>query len=264
MNLCVSNIGWKQKNNEAVYKLLNNLRIPGIDIAPTLFKDNIEEIDTDALLNKMTQFNLKIIGIQSLLYTCPQVSLFDGEEEKQIILKHLHKCFNFAKKIHVKKLIFGSPKNRFIKNTNTFNINSAVDVFKNISDIAAEYGCIICFEANPKEYGCNFITNNMDALVFIKNVNHSNFKLNLDLSTLILNNECLNSILQENLNLIEHIHISSPFLKSILQLNNNEVAATLKKFNYNKWVALECNFQNEDAIKNINAEIAAFHKEYNI
>lgn len=262
MKLTVSNIAWKQQDTEKALTILNKYQITGIDIAPTLINRDVEKIDTTNLVQYYKSFNLKLVGMQSLLFSCPPVSLFDGETEKNLILEHLIKVYKLAKKLNIKKLVFGSPKNRFIKNKNTFNLETAVLTFKEICDAATPYNCTICLEPNPVEYGCNFISNTFEAIDFIKKVNCINFKLNLDISTTLLNNESLEKIFFEGNDLIEHIHISSPYLKGISLLENKNICSIIKNFNYNKWLALECNFQNNNNLVEFENNIEIFSNEY--
>ena len=254
MNLSVSNIGWKQSENKKAIDILKKYEISNVDISPSLINDEME--------NEYNKAGIKMIGMQSLLYTCPSVSLFDGEVEREVILNHLKEVFKLAGRLKIKPLVFGSPKNRFIKDFNTFKIETAIDFFRKVSDVASIFNCVVCFEANAKEYGCNFIINTLDAIDFIKKVNHNNLKLVLDISTTVLNNENLEYIFEKELDLIEHIHISSPFLRSISSLKNKDISSLLKKFKYKKYVTLECNFQNNDDLIMLEDDIAIFIKEY--
>jgi sugar phosphate isomerase/epimerase len=266
MNLSVSNIAWKKHNTQNALSVLKKYNINSIDIAPTLLNENIENIKVQELLAFYNEKKIKLTGMQSLLFTCPAVSLFDGDSKKNIIVHHLKKVFKIANDLKIKNLVFGSPKNRFISNLNNFVYKNAVNIFFEIADIAKNFNCVICFEPNPKEYNCNFITNTFDAINFIKTVNHKNFKLNLDISTVILNNECLEKVFEVGTDIIEHIHISSPYLKDILLLDNKKIAKTIKQNGYKNNVALECNFQNieDENLVELKKNVEVFSKEYSI
>jgi sugar phosphate isomerase/epimerase len=263
MNLSVSNIGWRPEDTESVIPILRKYGISNIDVTPTLFDKDIEKIDTDHIVKYYNKAGIRMVGMQSLLFSCPPVSLFDGEKEKEIILNHLRKIFKLASDLKIKNLVFGSPKNRFIRNVNHFTMEDAIRIFKEIGDTAQLYDCIVCLEANAREYGCNFITNTFDAIDFIRKVDHKNLKMILDISTTLLNDESLESIFMESQDLIEHIHISSPFLKSISSLRNEDISSTFKKFNYNKFIALECSFQNCSDLTELEDNIALFKNVYN-
>jgi sugar phosphate isomerase/epimerase len=254
MNLSVSNIGWNQSENKKAIDILKSYQISNVDVSPSLINDEIE--------NDYNKADIKMVGMQSLLYTCPPVSLFDGEIEKQIILNHLKEIFKLANRLKIKPLVFGSPKNRFIKDFNNFKIEKAIEIFKEIGDMAKTFDCIVCLEANAKEYGCNFITNTTEAINFINNVKHENLKLVLDISTTIFNSESLEHIFENGASLIEHIHISSPYLKSIDTLKNKEISSVIKKYNYNKYVTLECNLLNNETLDTLINNVEIFSEAY--
>ena len=68
--------------------------------------------------------------------------------------------------------------------------------------------------ANPTIYNTNYINTTQEALDLIGEVNSAGFRLNLDVGTMIQNSESA-EILRGEVNLINHIHISEPFLKPI-------------------------------------------------
>ena len=73
-------------------------------------------------------------------------------------------------------------------------------------------------------------------------------KINYDFGTVIVNNEELN-IIKENLDLINHIHISEPNLEIIKKNRLHlELFAILKKQKYDKIVSIE---MKQTSLKNI-------------
>ena len=264
MKLSVSNIAWEYSNKDQALEILKKYNIKYIDIAPTLLTENknINDINSKNIKNYYNNFNIKIVGMQSLLYPFPDISLFDGEYNKNLLLNYLDDIFLLAKKLNIKNLIFGSPKNRLIKNIDSYSIENSLLIFKEISERAKKYSCIICLEANPKEYGCNFITNTTEAIDFIKKINSNNFKLNLDISTVILNKENIENIFKNNLNIIQHVHISSPYIKDIINLDNEFISFILKKYNYKKIVTMEYLYQNDKNLTNLEENIKIFKKYY--
>ena len=96
-------------------------------------------------------------------------------------------------------------------------------------------------EANPKLYGCEYINNTYEAISLIKKINKPYFKLNLDLGTVIANKEDLSEIISKNSNLIKHVQISTPYLKSILKYKSEikKLIYYLYKFRYRGNVSIE-------------------------
>ena len=64
-----------------------------------------------------------------------------------------------------------------------------------ISLISKKYKLIICLEANQKFMALD-ISHTYDAIKFAKIINNRYFKVNLDLGTIISNNEDLNDLIK--------------------------------------------------------------------
>lgn len=267
MNISVSNIAWKKEEEERALKILKQKGINKIEIAHTLIFDSIDNLTTQKIKEEKEKYQksgFNMVAMQSLLYGLPPYSIFDGENERNYIIHHLKKVFFIAQELGIKNLVFGSPKNRYIKDKSQDNIKIAVNFFQKLSDIANNFGVNICLEANPKEYGCNFITNTFEAVNFIKIVNRKNFKLNLDTGTIILNNNNLKEVLEYSKKYIGHMHISSPYLREISRIDNKKISKLLKEYNYKGYVSLEMKPNlTENNLKNLEENSDILKKYYN-
>lgn len=265
MNLCISNIAWKREENRQALELIKSKRIDSIDIAPTLIFDHINDLTSIDILKQheiYQKIGMKIIGMQSLLFGNDS-SIFDGHTQRELIFKYLQKDFLIAKGLGIKNLVFGSPKNRFINKNNESIMDIVVSFFKKICDEAYKSDLNICLEANPKEYGCNFITDTFQAIDFIKNVGSKNLFLNFDTSTIIINKNDFEKVLSISFEFIKHVHISSPYLLGIKELDHGLIHGLLKKYNYQGYVSLEMK-QNitEDNLKYLEENIMIFINNY--
>ncbi len=94
-------------------------------------------------------------------------------------------------------------------------------------------------EANPAIYNTNYINSTSEALDLIRAVGSRGFLLNLDVGTMIQNEEDPAG-LEGNVNLINHVHISEPGLKPIEQ---REIHQDLKRIltdgSYEGFVSIE-------------------------
>jgi len=253
MKISVSNIAWKKEESFKALEILKKNEISNIDVAPTLLFDSIDNLSVEEIKKvkeKYQREGFTMVAMQSLLYGLQPCSIFGGEDECDEIIFYLKKVFYIAKELGIKNLVFGSPKNRYIEDKDKDNEKTAIDFFRKISDIADTFGVNICLEANPKEYDCNFITDTFEAVDFIKKVDKKNFKLNLDTSTIILNNNNLKEVIQYAKEYIEHVHISFPYLKGISGINHKLISKLLKEINYKGYVSLEMK-PAEDNLKNL-------------
>jgi len=262
MKLSVSNIAWNPKNNATSLDILRKNGISNIDVALTLLSKSIDDFNIYEVKNFYKNQGFKIVGVQSLLYSLPNITLFESVESNKKLMDHLEKIFYISKNLGVQNLVFGSPKNRFIKTDDHFKKSEYVKIFTDISECASLYDCVICFEPNPMEYGCNFMTNTYDAIEFIKSINHKNFKLNLDISTTIFNKEDFSKILNQNLDVIKHIHLSSPFIRGLSDLDHVYYSENLKKSYYDGVFTMECLLPNDDNLSDLTKNVEIFVKNY--
>lgn len=188
-------------------------------------------------------------------------NIFNSEEERKDLIKYTKKAIDFASEINCKNLVFGCPKNRNINNKECDNINIAVEFFRVLGDYALKKNTILAIEPNPSIYGTNFINTTKEAFDIVKLINNDGIKVNVDLGTIINNEEDL-SILDANINLINHIHISEPYLEKIqIREIYKELSTILKCNNYNKYVSIEMkNLNNLDSIKDIISYIMKIFK----
>ena len=163
--------------------------------------------------------------------------LFGTNEERKELQNYTKKAIDFAKVIECKNLVFGSPKNRNLEESE--NSGKAKEFFKSIGEYAFKNNTVIGMEANPVIYSTNYINDTKSALDLIKTVDSKGFLLNLDIGTVISNNENIEEILG-NVGYINHVHISEPWLKIIEKREiHKKLKSILKNENYQGFVSIE-------------------------
>jgi len=76
---------------------------------------------------------------------------------------------------------------------------------------------------------------------FIREINHSHLRLNLDFGALITNNEDLEDY-YKYADIIQHIHLSEPFLRPLEKRN---IHKKLKTLNCDKYISIEMSNIND-------------------
>lgn len=238
MKLSISNIGWNKENDELIFKTLKENGFDAIEIAPTAIIDNPYDNALKAkeiLLNIKEQYNLDVSSMQSIWYG--KVGNIFNKEDALELMNYTKKAIDFAKIIECKNLVFGCPKNR-----NMVDGKSREDIvyfFKELGDYAYFNDTVLALEPNPTIYGTNFINYTKDAFDFVKKVNSKGFKVNVDFGTIIENKEDL-EIIKQNIDLVNHIHISEPNLATInVREEHKSFAKILREANYDKYVSIE-------------------------
>lgn len=240
MNLAVSNIAWEEKQDNYVYQLMKKYGFSGLEIAPT-------RVFPEAPYNRLNEaaewaqelkreYDFIVPSVQSVWFG-RQEKLFGSEEEKRTLIEYTRKAIDFAAAIGCKNLVFGCPRNRNCPEG--AEPDTAIPFFKELGDYAVSRGTVIGMEANPPIYNTNYINTTVSALKLIRQVASKGFMLNLDVGTMIQNQEEV-SELEGQVRYISHVHISEPGLKAIEERNiHRELKELLLAEHYTGYISVE-------------------------
>ena len=265
MKLSVSNIAWEAKDDIIIFQKMKDLGFSGLEIAPTRI---IQEAPYDHTQEAVTfaktieeNYGFTIPSMQSIWYGI-QDKVFGTEAERARLITYTKKAVDFAEAIGCTNLVFGCPQNRAIpESTNSKSTdiksdnqkagthkteiqNTAVSFFRELGDYAHKHHTTIAMEANPPIYHTNYINTTEEAIHLIQTVNSEGFKLNLDVGTMIENNEAI-SVLHGAAHLINHVHISEPGLTQIKERSlHKKLADFLCAASYPGYVSIETGKRN--------------------
>jgi len=240
MKISVSNIAWKEEQDLEMYSFMKQNKISGLEIAPTrlIVQSPYQRNEEAKKIRKNLQddYLLDIVSMQSI-WRGKSEQLFGSAEEQLILKEYTKEAILFAEAIGSKNLVFGCPKNRVLPEGK--KEEEAISFFKELGDYAYKHHTCIGLEANPKIYGTNFMNTTEQALEMVKKVNSMGCKLNYDFGTNLCNREKL-SDLRENVEFINHVHISEPNLEIIKKRKEHlELFCILQEGNYQRYVSLE-------------------------
>ena len=238
MLLSITNIAWAAENDVEMYTFLHDSGFSGLEIAPSrIFPDKPYEHITgirryaDELRKK---YGLLISSMQSIWYGRSE-SIFGSCDERNVLIEYTKKAVDFAAAAECKNIVFGCPINRNVPKSVMNSDEIALNFFARISEYAAKNGVVIALEPNPPIYGTNFINTTEQAIGLYRNLNVAGFRINIDVGTMIVNNESV-SLVAENLDTINHIHISEPKLVPIERRNIHQEILSLP---FDKYVSIE-------------------------
>ncbi|MCX7996515.1 MAG: sugar phosphate isomerase/epimerase [Patescibacteria group bacterium] len=266
----ISNIAWEMADDTRIQDLLKQFDFHGIEIAPTKIWPDLSEVtaaDADRCRESWEDAGFRIVAMQSILYGKPELTLFESEEARIATIAYHRKVFAIAHELGVKKIVFGSPKNRRIPlGMSREEANSlAYEVFTQLADYSGAYGIYLCIEANPERYGGNYITKTAEALALVQRVNHPYLRLHLDTGELYLTNEPIRETIRQSLPFVKHVHVSEPDLDPIgtHALPHQEIAACLREGNYTEWISIEMRPDPSDSkLVRIRSSLAQVAKLY--
>ena len=246
MKLSISNIAWATEFDSTVYDMMREMDYVGLEIAPTkIFPDSPYDKNDEAKKwaeELKSNYGFFVPSMQSIWYGRKEL-LFGSDEERDILLNYTKKAIVFAETIGCGNLVFGCPRNRVLPEDK--DAKTAVSFFRELGEYAAVHNTVIGMEANPPIYNTNYINDTMSAFELIKEVDSTGFLLNLDIGTMIENNESI-SLLKNNVKYINHVHISEPNLARINKRDiHKELAKLLCDSDYIGFVSIEVGRQDD-------------------
>lgn len=236
MKLAFSNIAWDPAEDAPVLKRLSQAGFTGLEMAPTkLFGPQPYDCLTQAreyCRRLFEEYGMKVCSMQSLWYG-KTGNIFQSAADRENLKDYTLRAIDFAAGIGCKNLVFGNPKARNKGDADT-DIQVA-EFFSRIAEYAWENGTCIALEPNPPIYGTDFINTTQDAFDYCRRLSDSHLKVNVDLGTMLWNGEAMD-LIGENVKLVNHIHISEPYLKPI---QPRQLHSQLKKLDYDGFVSVE-------------------------
>ncbi len=254
MKLSISNIAWAAENDNEMYGFLQQVGFAGLEIAPTrIFPsapyDNLEAANKWAIQLK-EEYGLAIPSMQSIWYGHSE-KIFGSEAERQSLTDYTKKAVDFAEAIGCPNLVFGNPKNRDTDDVER-DLPVAIDFFRQIGDYAALHHTTIAIEPNPTIYNTRFVNRTEQAAQLVEQVGSEGIRVNVDLGTIIYNEEEI-AYLRQIPHLINHVHISEPYLNLIENRElHKQLFDILNELHYDRFVSIEMgNKGNLEQVKEI-------------
>lgn len=245
MQLSISEIAWQPEEDGAAQALLRRYGVQALELAPTRRFPRLDVVSAEQA--RQWRLELEAAGLapramQALLFGQPDLVLFQGAEPRAAMLDYLKRVVDLAALLGVGPMVFGSPKNRLrgaLEDAAAMDI--AVPFFRELGDYAAARGCTIGMEANPRDYGCDFLTSSRAVAAFTAAVDSPGCRVHFDTGCVILNGEEALPLLEELAPQICHYHVSQPFLEdfSSCVYPHRGAAAVLRAAGYRGLVSIE-------------------------
>ncbi|WP_309093053.1 TIM barrel protein [Phenylobacterium sp.] len=213
MRLSVSNIAWDIADEPAAADLLTAAGIRCVDVAPgKYFADPaaVSDGEGERVRRWWADRGFEIVGMQGLLFGTAGLNLFSDDGT---MLRRLAQQCRIGRLLGARALVFGSPKQRDRGDLDDATASRvAVDFFRRLGDAAAAEGVVVCLEANPAMYGCNFMVRTEEAAAVVQKVDHPAVRLQLDVGAMAANGEDYSAVIETYASLFAHAHASEPGL----------------------------------------------------
>ena len=245
MRLAVSNLAFAGSGLDETLSALTSLRVDGIEVAPSIIWPGWAEATDEALRevrDRIRRAGLGCPSLQSLLYGRPELQLFGGEESRSQLRAHLLYVGRMAAGLGASAMVFGSPKNRLRGELDDADAQAlAAGLLRDVGNALSGSAIALTLEPNPREYGADFLTGLAETADFVRRVDSPGVRLQLDTSSIILNQEDPAELLPDVIDLVAHVHVSEPFLGDFSDPSplHGRIARALRDAGWSGWVSLE-------------------------
>jgi len=267
MKLAVSNIAWFPGEIDDFITLLSSLRCEGIELAVNMIWS--EPIDVcitkrKELRSKIEDAGLKVTGLQSLLYTHPELILFNGKNHRIKMMDYLSKTMEVCSDLGGEILVFGSPRNRNKDNISKHKAHLiAVEFFSAMGRIAQENDVCFCIEPLGRKE-TNFINTVRDAEKLIKDVGSNYLGLHIDAKGLIDEKEYESPYLIESFSKARHFHVNDSDLKppGSTGFDHSLISSIIQRSSYSQYISIEMRRIDNDVVGAIKCAVEYVKKTY--
>ncbi|HME08027.1 MAG TPA: TIM barrel protein [Bryobacteraceae bacterium] len=245
MKLAASNIAWSADTEQEVFRMLRRFGVSAIEVAPTrIWPEWLGATVTAAreYRGQVESEGLSISSLQAILFQKPELRLFGSDQDRDALMSHLRYCADLAAELGAASVVFGAPKNRDRgKLDESEAFVKATEFFSQLAPYYAARSTQLVLEANPSDYGCNFVTESGTAARLVRAVGADGFALHLDSACMHLAHENPAASILAAADILRHFHASEPNLAGFANPSSDHAGAAtaLAQAGYQGYVALE-------------------------
>ncbi|MCA9736796.1 MAG: sugar phosphate isomerase/epimerase [Gemmatimonadetes bacterium] len=245
MRVSVSNIAWAPEDDARAADVLTSLGVEAVEVAPTTRWADPARVPPDearAYRASWAERGLEVSSLQALLYGRDDLKLFADEGVRTALHAHLVGVARLAAELGAGPLVFGSPKNRLKGTLSPAEARErAVVFFRDVAEAIQPLGTVLVLEANPSEYGADFVTHTHDMVDLVEAVDHPAFGAHLDLGGMQIAGEPVTEWVARSAHVLRHVHVSEPYLAPVgaSRLDHHAVADALRHVGYEGWISIE-------------------------
>ena len=266
MKLAVSNIAWGADDLPGHLTLARELGCDGVELAASLIWPEPAEATAAQrkdLRARLSGSGLELVGLHALLFTRPELTLFESPEKRAATRDYLRRMFELCRDLGGRTLVFGSPKSRRrgeLPEPEAFAV--AADFFRASAEDARPFGVFLLIEPlSPME--TDFIRSSKDGAALVARVGHPHFRLELDGRALAETGEDY-GVFSKYHDILMHVQTSDPGLTvpGSAGVDHAPIGAALRASGYDRFVSLEMRRDPNDADGAMRRGVQALREHY--
>lgn len=231
---------------EKTIRYVKSVGYDGLEIAPFTLANSVFEIsdkERERIKNLAEKYELEIIGTHWLLVKPEGLSISSPDSDlRKKTSSYFEELVRFTSDIGGKIMVLGSPKQRSISQGQTRQ--QVIDYFKEVIkkplEVAREREITICLEPLARKE-TNFVNTASEAISIIKEINHPNLKLILDVKAMSDEQRPYSEIINEGKEYLAHFHANDENLlgPGFGKVDFVPIIEALKKISYKGYLSVE-------------------------
>lgn len=249
MKFAICNETYQDLPHEKVCEDIAGCGYDGIEIAPyTIDPDplRITEAQAEAAGKVAHDAGLEVVGLHWLLVRPegdPLHLTTPDDTVRQRTAEYAQHLARLCAAMGGTVMVWGSPKQRNVEPGESYEDakKRAVDVLRQICEVAGPLGVTIALEPLPPETETNFMTTAEETVGIIHAVDHPACRLHLDVKAMSSETKPIPRIIDESRAELVHVHANDPNLRGpgFGEVDFVPIAEALKKAAYSRYVSVE-------------------------
>ena len=246
MPFAVSNIGFSSYEHEPLLDAVKGLGFDGLEVAPSrVWRDTwkgLSAADVDLYRRMVERSGLSVVGLHSLFFDHPELSIFGSAQVRAEAVKFLVHLSAVCRDLGGKTLIFGSPSARRRADMSMQDaLDAAAQVFEQVHEKTTGHGTVFCMEPlGPSETDfCNTI---VEIAQLYERIDGDAMQFQIDVRALSANDEMNPAVFNRVKSRLAHVHVNAADLGQLRMddgVQHKQAGQLLKQINYTGYLSLE-------------------------
>jgi len=230
---------------ERVCRAVADTGYDGVEIAPFTFGPSVTEVSAEQrrqIRQTAEEAGLEIVGLHWLLAAPKGLHIHTRDTAlRQKTVDYLRALVDFAGDVGAPLMVFGSPFQRKLEDGDRQGAwDRTQDSYRQVLPTLAERNVLLCQESLPAPEA-DFIMTAAEAAQMVRELDHPNFRLMLDVKSMCSEAQPPAEIIREFAPLVEHFHANDANRRGpgFGDTDFRPIAAALRETNYGGYVSVE-------------------------
>ena len=267
MKLAVSNLAWPNANNHAAFRLMADLGVQGVEVAPTRIApwEALHPATLATYRAELASYGLTTSSLQAIFFGRPEVQLLADPTAFAAMAEHLDRVATIGAELGASVMVFGAPGQRRRGTLDPATTTAlATERMALLGAIAYRAGMIIGVEPVPAAYNGDFLCTWQEVLALVTAIDQPGVRVHLDTSCVTLGGGSIAEAIAACHPVMAHMHAAEPNLAAFAPpvAPHAEAAAALATCHYDRWLAIEMREQPGEPLAAVEQAVRAVNTFY--